>query len=270
LNLKLLLPTYRTRFLYVVDALSRIAKGRSAAPVERILNLGTGEGDYDRSIKEFCHELCACDINAEDIEFARDLNRGQPGIVYAVEDGHQLSYPSDYFDIVCCIEVVEHVREPARMVKEISRVLRAGGAGVVTCPSYDFSVVYDPINSALRLAGRRIAAGAYAYGHSKLVKAGDIERWFEEAGLEILERSRLSGPLVALAECYWAGLMQKLLKANSQNATARTRRKFAVKPSPRKPPFLSVTDLMIRADRRLFPEARRSVGLAYVVRKARL
>lgn len=44
-----------------------------------------------------------------------------------VEDVHALSFADDSVGTVLCVEVLEHVADPLRAVKEIHRVLRPGG-----------------------------------------------------------------------------------------------------------------------------------------------
>lgn len=266
MNLKLLLPTFRTRHRFVAEALARITKG---VPVERMLNLGSGEGDYDRSLLPFCHELCACDINADDVAHARGLNAGLPRIRYAVEDAQALTYPDAHFDVVTCLEVLEHVAEPRRVLSEIARVLRDGGSAVLTVPSERFPVTYDPINAALRPLGKHIGFGAYGYGHKWLVSERTLDGWLADVDLRIEERHRLSGPLASSLECYWPGAMQKLLKANAGNTDGSTRTLLSLRPSSNEePPFAEIVDRIIDADRALFSKSRSSVGLAYVVAKS--
>jgi SAM-dependent methyltransferase len=49
-------------------------------------------------------------------------------------DATSLPFKNAVFDIVLCSEVMEHVREPEAMLREIRRVLRPGGFLVLTTP----------------------------------------------------------------------------------------------------------------------------------------
>ena len=62
MSYKLLFPTYRTRFLFVREALEGLG-----GSLPQMLNLGCGEGDIDRVLKRYCDALYACDINAGSI-----------------------------------------------------------------------------------------------------------------------------------------------------------------------------------------------------------
>ena len=77
-------------------------------------------------------------------------------------DAHELPFGSGAFDSVVCTEVLEHLAAPGRAVKEIHRVLRPGGAVLMTTPfqyqahqrPYDFfRFTYDGLGLMTREAG---------------------------------------------------------------------------------------------------------------------
>jgi SAM-dependent methyltransferase len=58
-----------------------------------------------------------------------------------IEDIHHLSFADGSVGTVVCVEVLEHVFDPIRAVQEIHRVLRPGGAAILT------SVMFMPIHA---------------------------------------------------------------------------------------------------------------------------
>lgn len=52
----------------------------------------------------------------------------------AFADSHHLPFRDGVFDSVVCTQVLEHVAEPGRVLREAARVLRPGGVLVVTAP----------------------------------------------------------------------------------------------------------------------------------------
>ena len=50
-------------------------------------------------------------------------------------DGYQLPFPSNVFDVVLLIAVLEHTREPWRLLAEARRVLKRGGRAIMVVPN---------------------------------------------------------------------------------------------------------------------------------------
>lgn len=263
MNHKLLFPTYRRRYQFVREAL---AATKAKGAIARMLNLGCGEGDLDAMLAQDASALDCCDINAGDVAYAERLNADLPGVRYQVEDAACLSYPDAVFDVVVCTDVIEHVEDPQALLAEAARVLRPSGTLILTCPSEAFPLTYDPVNALLRPTGHKLPVGAYAYGHTWLVRDRDLETWLQAHGFEILRSERLSRALTGLVECYVPGLVQKLLKANASNR-ADGRRAMALKPSRGEPALVPLTDWLNRVDERWFGLGDRSVGLGYVARR---
>ncbi|MCK6691099.1 MAG: class I SAM-dependent methyltransferase [Thermoanaerobaculia bacterium] len=271
MNFKFLFPTFLNRYRFVQKRLRQLATGHGFG---QGLNLGTGEGDYDRMIASFCGHLTACDINADDIAHARLMNRGVLNVHYETNDALNLSYPDASFDLLVSCEVIEHVGQPEKMIREIARVLRPGGFAIMTFPSHEFPFTYDPVNRFwhwVRQPDDReylIAQGAYAFGHEYLIGADDFKQWVQHAGLELVEFRPLSGYLIGLLEMYWTGVAQRIFKKNAQNVTADTSGALKVRPvSAKVPALVFITDALLALDRLLFTWGKYSVGKGVVLRK---
>ena len=87
-----------------------------------------------------------------------------PGRI-AIYNGTHMPFPDRCFDLIYCKQVLGHVREPSRLLTDVSRVLKDGGyfAGSVSC--------LEPYVSQLRW-------NFTAFGLASL---------FEDAGLSLLE-----------------------------------------------------------------------------------
>lgn len=265
MNYKLLFPTYRNRYLFVKENLLAFGEQRR---FEKILNLGTGEGDYDPMIAPFAKELTACDINENDINFAKQLNQNLDNISYKIEDALQLSFPDNTFDLIVSVDVMEHVGNPKRMTEEIARVLRPGGMAFITFPQLFFPWTYDPINRILsHFTDKKIAQGAYAFGHEYLINGEEFKSWVEEYGMKVMDEKNLSGHLVAATEVYWTGIIQSIFKDNAGNVSGKKEKKVKLRPSVKEPGLVKLTDTLIHLDYSLFKNSKYSVGKGFVIRK---
>ena len=271
MNFKHMFPSFRNRYNFVREKL----KTYGAQQVfEKGLNLGTGEGDYDCMVAAYCQSLTGCDVNEDDLLHAQTLNNAVLNLHYEVNNALDLSYPDAHFDLVVSSEVIEHVGKPDMMMMEIGRVLKPGGLAIMTFPSREFPITYDPINRIWQLFksdGSReyaISQGAYAFGHEYLIGSDDFKKWAEKAGLEILEFQPLSGALVGLVEMYWTGLAQRIFKKNATNLTETQENALTVRPnSSKEPSMVFLTDVFLWKDRVLMLGSKSSVGKGVVLRK---
>lgn len=267
MNYKLLFPTYRNRYLFIKSRLKTYGNRK----LNHVLNLGTGEGDYDPMISESVESLVSCDINPKDVNFAQELNKAYGNIDYRVENALDLSFDKESFDLIISVDVMEHVGDPEQMLVEMSRVLRTNGLVFLTYPQLKFPFTYDPINRLLSFfkGKKNIAQGAYAFGHEYLVDMEKVEEWAKENDLEVLQNFGLSGYLIGLLEMYWTGIIQSIFKSNAKNLNDGKidDHKLTMRPSLKAPALVVLTDLIIRIDRILFTGKTYSVGRGMVLRK---
>lgn len=105
-------------------------------PGDRVLDLGCGDG----ALSGVIHEKLEVAIEGVDTDrLATELARREfakrhwQGCFKTVT-GYDTGYDEGHFDAVVCADVIEHVREPQTLLKEIHRVLKAGGHAVLTTP----------------------------------------------------------------------------------------------------------------------------------------
>ena len=92
----------------------------------------------------------------------------------AVED---LPFPEETFDVVTCLDVIEHTLDDRAALRELLRVTRPGGLAIVTVPAYqalwsshDVANLHfrryetRSLRSAARAAGWEVAADTYFNG----------------------------------------------------------------------------------------------------------
>jgi SAM-dependent methyltransferase len=72
------------------------------------------------------------DVSAAAVAAARA--RGHTHVVQAPVE--ELPYPAAFFDLVTCLDVLEHTPDDMRTLAELRRIVRVGGYAVLTVPAY--------------------------------------------------------------------------------------------------------------------------------------
>jgi SAM-dependent methyltransferase len=117
----------------------------------RVLDAGCGSG---RTLQELVDygEVSGIELNAEAAELARSRGHGEVQIGRLEE----LPWPEGSFDLITCLDVVEHVPDDVAALAELLRVCRPGGWLLVTVPAYQaLWSLHDEANHHYRRYGRR-------------------------------------------------------------------------------------------------------------------
>ncbi len=112
-------PIFRAPIVAVVQRAAQ-----ESPPGTRVLDAGSGSQPY-RPLFAHCHYM------AQDWAGSVHPQAQRAEIIADVAD---LPVEDEYFDLVVCTEVLEHVPEPGRVLDEILRVTAKGGRLVLTVP----------------------------------------------------------------------------------------------------------------------------------------
>jgi 2-polyprenyl-6-hydroxyphenyl methylase/3-demethylubiquinone-9 3-methyltransferase len=132
---------------------------------QRVLDVGCGGGLLAEGLATRGARVVAIDMAPENIEAARQ---------HATAAGE--------FDVVTCLEILEHVPDPASIVAACAAALRPGG-----------TVVFSTINRNLKSFALAIVGAEYVLGllprgtheYAKLIRPAELAAWCRKAGLEI-------------------------------------------------------------------------------------
>ena len=96
----------------------------------KLLDIGCADGTTTKQIKNSFPKLnvTGIDLYKNAINFAK---KSPKGVTFIKADAHKLPFKNNTFDFVTAIEVLEHMHDSEKVVKEISRVLRPGGSFIV-------------------------------------------------------------------------------------------------------------------------------------------
>jgi SAM-dependent methyltransferase len=158
------------------------------APGSRVLDVGAGSCPYRR-------HFSGCDYRTQDFTALEDeqlRDKHGYGQIDYICDATSIPVEGGSFDVVLCTEVLEHVPDPAGVVREIARVLRPGGKLLLTAP----------LGSGLHQTPYHFYGGYTPFWYRKtLAEAGfyniEIEAnggFFKHYGQETIRLAKLTAP----------------------------------------------------------------------------
>lgn len=158
--------------------------GRIALAQQRVLDVGCGGGLLAESLARAGARVTAIDLAPGMIEVAR-LHAAESALsidyrVAAAEDLAQSAPQS--FDAITCMEMLEHVPEPAATVASLARLLRPGGTLFVSTLNRNLKAFLLAIVGAEYLL-RLIPRGTHEY--ERFIRPAELARWARAAGLTL-------------------------------------------------------------------------------------
>lgn len=113
------------RLAYVVKHLAVISYDYRR---KRVLDIGCGGGFLTEEIAKFGLETDGLDPSVPTLHTARNHAKAMNLLIdYHEGFGEELPYNDGYFDMVFCLDVLEHVKDYPKIIREVQRVLKPGG-----------------------------------------------------------------------------------------------------------------------------------------------
>jgi len=110
-------------------SLYRRLVGEKVGNSTRVLDIGCGHSAYLKDVYDQTPFTYGADLNAE------ALAKNQVIKNTVVADAEDLPFEDGFFDVVALAWVLEHLERPAKVLREINRVLRSGGCLVFLTPN---------------------------------------------------------------------------------------------------------------------------------------
>lgn len=148
------------------------------------LEIGCAQGYYLKKALLKTNNVFGMDVNETFIKKAKKTKAK-----VKVASATNLPYKKDFFDYVLCTEVLEHVFNWKKSVKEIYRVTKKNGRVIVTVPLEHslfwkfFSIIYPPEEYR---------------GHINLVTASVVEEEFKKNGFKLKQKKFIHSPFSTL------------------------------------------------------------------------
>jgi 2-polyprenyl-3-methyl-5-hydroxy-6-metoxy-1,4-benzoquinol methylase len=187
------------------------AAWRQIAPRAKgdVLDVGAGTGSLSARL---ANETAVTSVTAADL--AAHATVSPPGAAakkvrwLSADLNTPLPLPAASFDLIVAIEIVEHLENPRATAREWRRLLRPGGALVMSTPNT------ESIRSLLSFMARgqhaSFTARSYPEHITPLARV-DLQRVLAEAGFTGIEFSWSNFGLVPALSLSWQGLSASLL-----------------------------------------------------------
>ena len=156
----------------------------------RVLDVGCGGGLLAESLCGAGADVTGVDLAPAMIEVAR-AHAAERGLAvrYQLVSAHALAGSHAHaFDVITCMEMLEHVPDPAAMLASLAALLRPGGALFVSTINRNLRAFLGAILAAEYLLGL-LPRGTHEF--ERLIRPAELARWGRAEGLQLRELAGL-------------------------------------------------------------------------------
>ena len=150
----------------------------------RVADVGCGGGLLSEALARSGAEVTGIDLGEKVIEVAKlHLHESKLQVDYRVQSSAALAAAEPgSFDAVCCMELIEHVPDPAALVADLANLVRPGGLVFMSTINRTPAAFGAAILGAEYLL-RMLPRGTHHYG--KFLKPSELGRLLRHTGLEL-------------------------------------------------------------------------------------
>lgn len=197
----------------------------------RWLDVGCGNGAFTEELIAHCAPtaVAAIDPSVEQVSYARQRRKTQVA-EFRVGGARALPFPDGSFDVAVMALVIAFVPEPVKAVREMTRVVRAGG--LIATYMWDIlagGVPIDPLYKAITSLGIATTLPPSA----EISKRDALRQLWERAGLQVVDTQVFRIPVAySNFDDFWdsnaapAGPQGKLIESMSPSMKEKLRKRL--------------------------------------------
>jgi 2-polyprenyl-6-hydroxyphenyl methylase/3-demethylubiquinone-9 3-methyltransferase len=199
----------------------RFISERSSLPGAPVLDIGCGGGILSEALAAAGARVTGIDVAARALSVAR-LHSLESGVDVDYVESTAEQFAAERgacFEVVTCMELLEHVPDPGSVVQACSDLLTEGGHCFLS------TLNRTPAAFALAIVGaehiaRLLPRGTHRY--DRFIRPSELAAWLRQAGLEVLEiRGLHYNPLTRTARIGGSVAVNYLVHARRSRGAGR-------------------------------------------------
>lgn len=144
----------------------------------RVLDVGCGGGILSEALAERGASVLGIDL-AESALQAAEAHRAGQAVEYRLESSRETAARGEVFDVVTCMEMLEHVADPAAVLRDIHALLKPGGWAFFSTINRTLKARLGAVYAAEYLL-HLVPQGTHQYDW--FIKPAELSRMAERAG----------------------------------------------------------------------------------------
>ena len=171
--------------------LSYIERHAGSLQDRQILDVGCGGGILAEAMAALGAQVTGIDMAGEALAIAR-LHQLETGVPLDYQQATAEQWAEQHagrYDIVTCMELLEHVPDPATLVGACTRLLRPGGQLFLSTINRNAKAYLYAILGAEYLL-RLLPKGTHDY--AKFIRPSELGHWLRQAGTELTDLTGLT------------------------------------------------------------------------------
>ena len=176
---------------------------RSSVEGKKVLDVGCGGGILAEALNELGANVTGIDASENTIGVAKSHSKSIGSDVIYIQNTIEefiSSHPNEKFDVITCLEMLEHVPSPNEIIKSCSNLLKDDG-----------NIFFSTINRNPRSYLFAVIGAEYilnllpkgTHDYEKFIKPSELAKWIRDAGLNSKETIGLS--YNPITDNYWLG-----------------------------------------------------------------